>query len=235
MKKIISVILFLSCCTISFCQLPMECDTSKFTCDDIFKDIKYYNTYYSKYQGQNKQWALALCNVFPLDKDGIIHFTYIIKCDSIFDITEVKTICAQWYNIAFTTNNVISINTDDMLSGSGTYYNIAQTTIPAIFYYKIIKVNASTDIALRFKENRIKMDITCRHYTYISGDSFAQSKSELVIPKNAYPFITENSNADKEVYSQAYINCCCHSLSHALSFLDFINKNFNIVAEEDNW
>ncbi|MCQ2348560.1 MAG: hypothetical protein MJZ65_05155 [Paludibacteraceae bacterium] len=235
MKKIVNTLVFMFLAQIAYCQLSMQCDTTKFRCRDIFNDIQLYNTIYSEYGGQNKQWAYVLRDAFPLDQDGIIHFSYIIKCDTTFDISEIKAICVKWYSIAFTMDNAITINTDNMLSGTGTYYNIAQTTIPAIFYYKIIKLNASTDIALRFKDNRIKMDITCRHYKYISGDSFAQSKSELVIPKNAYPFSPENSNADREVYSQAYINCCCHSLAHALSFLDFINKNFNMVAKENDW
>lgn len=235
MKNRNYLLLVLLLSTTGFAQLPLDCDTSVFKCPAIFEDIKSYNSLLQKYKGHNLQWASAVCNAFPTDNDGVIHFTYIIKSDTTFDIAETKAICANWYNLAFSSDQAIKISTDDMISGSGTYYTIAQTTIPAIVYYKIIRVNASTDIVLRFKDNRIKMDIYCRNYTYISGDSFAQSNHKLFLPSEVYPCISSGSNSDKEVYSVAYINCCCYSLSHAKSFLEYVNKNRNKYIEDNNW
>lgn len=235
MKKIIIFTLLLFSIA-SYGQLKTDCDTTKFKCPEFFDDAAKYNQILSKYKHTtNKEWAAALKEAFPVDKDGLIHLTYVIKTDSIFDISEMNAICANWYNIAFSSANAITINDGTLISGTGTYYNIAQMTIPAIFYHKIIRLNASTDIELRFKENRIRINILCRHYRYISGDSMGQSVSETIIPGKAYPFVPADSNSNREVYSQAYINCICNSLAHARSFIDYVNKNFNKVADDDNW
>lgn len=237
MKKHFLIISLLLYNIVAYGQISTTCDTSKFACHAIIDDVAKFNRLYVQYKNaaNNQEWANVLKNDFPLDRDGIIHFTYIIKCDSAFDISEVKDISIKWYGQAFSSDAAIQINTDDMISGTGTYYNIGQITIPAIVYHKIIRMNASTDIALRFKENRIKMDITCRHYTYISGDSFGHAKSTLVSPNNAFPFDNTQSNADRAVYAQAFINCCSFSLEHAIKYLRFINQNFNIVAEDEDW
>ncbi len=237
MKKALFIISLLLYNYLAYGQISTTCDTSRFSCRAIIDDIAKFNRLYVRYKNaaNNQEWANVLKNDFPLDRDGIIHFTYIIKCDTIFDINEVKAISTKWYSQAFSSDAAIQINTDNMISGTGTYYNIGQITIPAIVYHKIIRMNASTDIALRFKENRIKMDITCRHYTYISGDSFGHSQSTLVSPNEAFPFSNTQSNADRAVYAQTYINCCSFSLEHAIDFLKFINQNFNIVLEDENW
>lgn len=237
MKKSLLFLIILLSSHICSAQIATTCDTSKFTCHAIFDDIAKFNRLYVQYKNasNNQEWANVLKKDFPLDHDGIIHFTYIIKCDTTFDISEVNAISSKWYGQAFSSDAAIKINTEDMISGTGTYYSIGQITIPAIVYHKIIRMNASTDIVLRFKENRIKMDITCRHYTYISGDSFGHSKSTLVSPDEAFPFRDTQSNADRAVYAQAYINCCSFSLEHAIDYLKFINQNFNIVAEDEDW
>lgn len=235
MKKLLFLALLLIPIA-SYGQLKTDCDTTMFKCQEFFDDAARYNTVLAKYkQTTNKEWAAALKEEFPVDKDGLIHLTYIIRTDSAFNIREMNAICANWYNIAFKSANAITINDGNLISGTGTYYDIAQMTIPAVFYHKIIRLNASTDIELRFKENRIRLNIICRHYDYISGDSMGQRVSNTVIPGKAYPFEKADSNSDREVYSVAYINCICNSLGQARSFIDYVNKNFNKVADDDNW
>lgn len=236
MKKILLIIsLFFS--VYSFGQMSLECDTTFFQCSKIFSEIKAYNNVYKRQHNDNQNWALVLKNVFPVDKDNLLHFTYVIKTDSVIDMEEVKKICAKWYGVAFTSQSAsIEEQTDNYIFGTGQFNMIGQNTIPAVFYYKIIKVHAQIDIIMRFKENRLRFEIIGRHYKYISGDSSGYSHNDLIIPGTVYPFVDGQKPSDKEVYAQSYINFCNNSLAMARRFLDYLNKNIHpdtIQAEED--
>ena len=168
----------------------------------------------------------------------MLHFTYVVRTDSVVDMQQVKKVCADWYDIAFSSKRVaVKEQTDDYILGTGEFNMIGQTTIPAIFYYKIIKVHAQIDIIVRFKENRLRFEIIGRHYQYISGDSAGRSHNDLIIPGKAYPFVEADNNYDKDVYAQAFINFCCNSLDLSRSFLDYLNKNIHPVVTQvdDDW
>ena len=238
MKKLLIIIILCITSVFSYGQMPMECDTTFFQCSDIFHDIMSYNGIYAKQKKNNPKWAMVLKNVFPVDKDNLLHFTYILRTDSAVDMQHVKKICEDWYGIAFTSKQVaIKEQTDDYILGTGQFNMIGQTTIPAVVYYKIIKVHAQIDVIVRFKENRIKLDIIGRHYQYISGDSSGRSHNKLLSPGNVYPFTAEEKSSDKEVYAQSYINFCYNSLTLSRSLLDYLNKNIQStsIQEDDNW
>lgn len=247
------VLCFVTCC--SFGQMSLECDTTFFHCNKILTDIQSYNMVYKKHRSDNKKWAMVLKDTFPVDKDKLLHFTYILQTDSIakagnpviqsdsatnsaLNMEMVKKVCADWYNIAFTSKaGSIKELTDNYIYGTGQFNMIGQTTIPAIIYYKIIKIHAQIDVIVRFKENRIKFEIIGRHYNYISGDSSGRSHNDLIVPGNVYPFAAVDNSYDREVYSQSYINFCNNSLALARSFLDYLNKNIHpaTVQADDNW
>lgn len=219
-------------------QISLDCDTTFFKCGKIFAEIKGYNRIYKHQHTDNINWATTLKNVFPVDKDNILHFTYILQADSTVDMEVVKKVCSDWYGIAFTSqNNAIKEKAENYILGTGQFNMIGQTTIPAVFYYKIIKVHAQIDVIMHFKENRIKFEIIGRHYQYISGDSSGKSHNDLIIPGTVWPFVDEGKPSDKEVYSQSYINFCNNSLSLSRSFLDYLNKNIhpNTIREDDDW
>lgn len=222
----------------SYGQMSLECDTTFFQCGNIFQDIIAYNHVYKKQRSDNVRWATVLKNVFPADKDNLLHFTYILKTDSTIDMQHIKKVCSDWYGIAFSSKqSAIKEQTDDYILGAGQFNTIGQTTIPAIVYYKIIKVHAQIDVIMRFKENRIKFDIIGRHYQYISGDSSGRSHNDLIIPGSVFPFAEESNSYDKSVYAQSYINFCNNSLALSRDFLDYLNKNIHptVVEEDNNW
>ena len=216
----------------------MKCDTTFFKCSEVFQDITKYNTVWKKHKQDHLKWATTLRGVFPLDKDNLLHFTYIIRCDSAFDMNVVKKVCAEWYGIGFSSqNSAVKEQTENYILGSGQFNMIGQTTIPVVFYHKIIWVHAQIDVIMRFKENRIKFEIIGRHYQYISGDSAGHSHNDLFVPGTVFPFAEEEKLANKEVFSQSYINFCNNSLSLSRSFLDYLNKNIHpsVIQENDNW
>lgn len=237
MKKLFFTLVacFMTIC--SYGQMSMECDTTFFKCSEIFQDITKYNTIWKRYKQDNIKWATTLRGIFPLDKDNLLHFTYIIRTDSTLDMEVVKKVCADWYSIGFSQNTAIKEQKENYIFGSGQFNMIGQTTIPAVFYYKIIKVHAQIDVIMRFKENRIKFEIIGRHYQYISGDSSGHSHNDLLVPGTVFPFAEEEKLSNKEVFSQSYINFCNNSLSLSCSFLDYLNKNIHpvFIQEDDNW
>lgn len=238
MKRLLLIITSCIFAICSYGQMSLECDTTFFQCGNIFQDLTSYNQVYKKHRSDNVRWAKTLKNVFPTDKDSLLHFTYIVHTDSIVDMKQVMKICADWYDIAFSSKEVaIKEQTDNYILGKGKFNMIGQITIPAIVYYKIIKVHAQIDIIMRFKENRIKFDIVGRHYQYVSGDSSGRSYNDLIIPGYAFPFIDEKNSYDRNVYAQAYINFCNNSLSLSRNFLDYLNKNIHPTSlqADDNW
>ncbi len=238
MKKII---LFISFCFLTICsyaQMSLECDTTFFHCSEIFQDITKYNAVWQKNRQENVRWANTLRVVFPVDKDNLLHFTYIIRTDSVANMEQVKKVCSDWYGIAFNSKTTaVKEQTDDHILGSGQFNMIGQMTIPAVFYHKIIKVHAQIDILMRFKENRIRFEIIGRHYQYISGDSSGRSHNDLIVPGTVFPFMETENRYDREVYAQSYINFCNNSLSLSRSFLDYLNKNIHpvVIHEEEDW
>ncbi len=238
MKKLLFTLITSFIAIYSYGQMSMECDTTFFNCGEIFQDITNYNIVWKRNKQDNIKWATTLRAVFPLDKDNLLHFTYIIRTDSTLDMEVVKKVCTSWYGIAFTSqNSAIKEQTENYILGSGQFNMIGQTTIPAVFYYKIIKVHAPIDVIIRFKENRIKFEIIGRHYQYISGDSSGRSHNDLLVPGTVFPFVEEGKPSDKEVFSQSYINFCNNSLSLSRSFLDYLNKNIHptFIQESDDW
>ena len=238
MKKIILFISFCFFTICSFAQMSLECDTTFFQCDDIFQDITKYNAVWKRNKQDNIKWATTLRGVFPVDKDNLLHFTYIIRTDSTVDMEQVKKVCTDWYGIGFSSqNSAIKEQTENYILGSGQFNMIGQTTIPAVFYYKIIKVHAQIDVIIRFKENRIRFEIIGRHYQYISGDSSGRSHNDLIVPGTVFPFIETENRYDREVYAQSYINFCNNSLSLSRTFLDYLNKNIHptVIQENDDW
>ena len=238
MKKLFFTLVVCFTAICSYSQMSTECDTSFFKCNEIFQDITRYNTVWSKKKHNNIKWAITLKGVFPLDKNNLLHFTYIIRTDSTLDMDMVKKVCAEWYGIGFSSqNSAIKEETENYILGSGQFNMIGQTTVPALFYYKIIKVHAQIDVIMRFKENRIKFEIIGRHYQYISGDSTGQSHNDLFVPGTVFPFVEEDSPSTKEVFSQSYINFCNNSLYLSRSFLDYLNKSIHpsVIQENDDW
>ena len=238
MKKILTTVLvsFIAIC--SFGQMSLECDTTFFRCSEIFQDVTKYNTVWQRNKQDNIKWANTLRSVFPVDKDNLLHFTYIIRTDSTIDMEQVRKVCADWYGIGFSSQaNAIKEQTDNHILGTGQYNMIGQITIPAVFYHKIIKVHAQIDVIIRFKENRIKFEIIGRHYQYISGDSSGRSHNDLIVPGNVFPFENVENRYDREVYAQSYINFCNNSLSLSRTFLDYLNKNIHptVIQENDDW
>jgi hypothetical protein len=238
MKKLFSTLVVCLIAICSYGQMSLECDTTFFKCSEIFQDITKYNTVWKINKQDNIKWATNLKGVFPLDKDNLLHFTYIVRTDSIIDMEVVKNVCTSWYGIGFSSqNSAIKEQTENYILGSGQFSMIGQTTIPAVFYYKIIKVHAQIDVIMRFKENRIKFEIIGRHYQYISGDSSGRSHNDLLVPGTVFPFAAEEKQANKEVFSQSYINFCNNSLSLSRSFLDYLNKNIHpsFIQDNEDW
>lgn len=238
MKKLLTTIIFCVFALCSYGQISLDCDTTFFKCSEIFQDINKYNTVWKRNKQDNIKWATTLRGVFPLDKDNLLHFTYIIRTDSTIDMEVVKKVCADWYGIGFSSQtNAIKEQTDNYIVGTGQFNMIGQTTIPAVIYYKIIKVHAQIDVIMRFKENRMKFEIIGRHYQYISGDSTGRSHDDLLVPGTVFPFAEEDKLSHQEVYAQSYINFCNNSLSLARTFLDYLNKNIHptFIQENDDW
>lgn len=238
MKKILTTLILCFITICSYGQMSLECDTTFFKCSEIFQDITKYNTVWQRNKQDNIKWANTLRGVFPVDKDNLLHFTYIVRTDSTIDMEQVRKVCADWYGIGFSSQaSAIKEQTDNHILGTGRYNMIGQITIPAVFYHKIIKVHAQIDVIIRFKENRIKFEIIGRHYQYISGDSSGRSHNDLIVPGNVFPFEEVENRYDREVYAQSYINFCNNSLSLSRTFLDYLNKNIRptVIQENDDW
>ena len=237
MKKLTTILVLCVIAICSYGQMPMDCDTSYFQCSEIFQDITKYNVVWKKCKQDNIKWATTLRGVFPVDKDNLLHFTYVVRTDSVVDMEQVKKVCADWYGIAFNSTSAIKEQSENYILGTGQFNMIGQTTIPAVVYYKIIKVHAQIDIIMRFKENRLKFEIIGRHYQYISGDSSGRSHNDLIVPGNVFPFEEVNNNHDRAVYAQSYINFCNNSLALSRSFIDYLNKNIHTssIQADDNW
>lgn len=238
MKKLFITFVLSLLALCSYGQMSLECDTTFFKCSEIFHDIMKYNAVWKRYKQDNIKWATTLRGAFPVDKDNLLHFTYIVRTDSIIDMEQVKKICTDWYGIGFSSQNrAIKEQTENYIYDTGQFNMIGQTTIPAVFYYKIIKVHAQIDVIMRFKENRIKFEIIGRHYQYISGDSSGRSHNDLFIPGTVFPFADEDKLSNKEVFSQSYINFCNNSLSLSRTFLDYLNKNIHptVLQENEDW
>lgn len=238
MKKILTTLILCFITICSYGQMSLECDTTFFKCSEIFQDITKYNTVWQRNKQDNIKWANTLRGVFPVDKDNLLHFTYIVRTDSTINMEQVRKVCADWYGIGFSSQaSAIKEQTDNHILGTGRYNMIGQITIPAVFYHKIIKVHAQIDVIIRFKENRIKFEIIGRHYQYISGDSSGRSHNDLIVPGNVFPFEEVENRYDREVYAQSYINFCNNSLSLSRTFLDYLNKNIRptVIQENDDW
>lgn len=189
-----------------------------------------------QYDTRQKVWAEELAKKFPVDKNGAIHLEYIIVCNQEIDIQKAMEVSVQWFNYAFSSSEAIKQCDYEkgVIIGHGTYTNIAQYNLNAIYYAKTVRVNADTDVILRFKENRIKIEVIIRHYNIISGDSMLQSKNSLVQVSDAFPFA---DSGDKVAFARAFINSYAHSFDKVEKYIKFMNENMTdpFDTSDDDW
>lgn len=188
------------------------------------------------FDSDHKRWAKELLAAFPVDQNGVVHLEYIIVCNQNFEKERIMTTTVDWFNYSFSSANAVKSCDfgSGVIIGEGYYSSLAQYNLVALYYAKTVKISADTDIIIKFKENRIKIEVLVRHYQIIMGDSLLQSKNALVGISDVFPCNLQSDN--KIAYARAFINSYANSFDKVESYINFLNANLNIEESvEDNW
>lgn len=200
---------------------------------DYEKLLSYTNS--KGYQNHDRECAKDMLADFPLDRNGSIHLEYIITCDSGYDMEKIMETSYDWFNYAFSSAeaSVSKYDTQNgIITARGSYANIGQFNLNAVYYAKVVRVGADTDVILRFKDNKIKIDVMIRIYRMISGESTMRSNNSLVNVADVYP---ANPNSDNKVaYARAFINSYSYSMDKVKKYIEFLNDNMNNEITNDD-
>lgn len=200
---------------------------------DYEKLLSYTNS--KGYQNHDRECAKDMLADFPLDRNGSIHLEYIITCDSGYDMEKIMETSYDWFNYAFSSAeaSVSKYDTQNgIITARGSYANIGQFNLNAVYYAKVVRVGADTDVILRFKDNKIKIDVMIRNYRMISGESTMRSNNSLVNVADVYP---ANPNSDNKVaYARAFINSYSYSMDKVKKYIEFLNDNMNNEITNDD-
>lgn len=180
--------------------------------------------------------AKELLAAFPLDNNGAIHFEYIITYGEGYDIKHVMETSYDWFNYSFSSAEA-AVNRYDIENGiitaRGSYLDLGQFNLNAVYYAKLVRVTADTDIILRFRENKIKIDVLIRNYRMISAESTMRSNNSLVAVSDVFP---SNNNGDNKIaYARSFVNSCSNSMDKIKKYIEFLNDNMmtNDVYNDD--
>lgn len=206
-----------------------------FGCEKFIEDYNVFQGIVKDYYNYTQlQMAKKIKDTISVDKNGAIHLDYVINCNQDFDIQKAMETSVEYFNYAFS-NAASAIQRCDydeaIIIAHGTYSNIAQYNLNLLYYVKIVKLSADTDIVIRFKNNRIRIEATIRHYRIISADSFLSSKNDLVQVGSVYPY-SESDN--KIAYARAFLNGCLSSFDKIAKYIEFMNSNME-KSTTDDW
>ena len=200
---------------------------------DYEKLLSYTNS--KGYSNLDRECAKDMLADFPLDRNGAIHLEYIITCDSGYDREKIMETSYDWFNYVFSSAEAAVSKYDTqngIITARGSYANIGQFNLNAVYYAKVVRVGADTDVILRFKDNKVKIDVIIRNYRMISGESTMRSNNSLVNVADVYP---ANPNSDNKVaYARAFINSCSYSMDKVKKYIEFLNDNMNNEITNDD-
>lgn len=210
--------------TITQTQQYQNTEGFKFYCSRFKND---YNRIVN-YANQEfwKENAMQILSEFPLDKNGAIHLEYIITCNENYDMKQVMETSYDYFNYVFSSADATVKRYDienGIITARGFYSNIGQSNLNAIYYVKLVRISAYTDIILRFKDNKIKIDVIIRNYKMVSGESTMRSENLLVSVNDVYPANPESNN--KIAYATAFVNSYYYSIDKVKKYIEFLNNN----------
>ena len=206
-------------------------DTLKSDNNYIFSSEHFKNDYdkiislSNEYEYNHRIWSKKILDNFPLNDNGIVELRYKIKSNRIIDIKKLMEVSADWFSYAFSSINAITkFDNEGILKGKGTYINISQYNINAIYYAKTVRINIDVNIGIKINDNDIDFIALVKHYRVISGDSLMNSENSLILISNTFPNI-ESDN--KIAYARAFINTHANLFALISDYIDFINNNTN--------
>jgi len=227
---------------VMFAQTQATDTTTKQKVPYVFVANKFKNDYQkvigmkSRFDTYHKRWAQELAKQFPVDKNGAIHLDYIIVCNQELDIQKTMEVSVGYFDYAFSSSNAIERcdYEHSIIVAHGRYSKIAEDNTNAIYYFKSVTINVDTDIVIRFKENRIRMEVIIRHYNIISADSLLNSKNALVSVNEVFPF---EDSGDKYAYARAFINSYANSFDKIDKYIEYMNANMTDAFDmsDDEW
>lgn len=210
-----------------------------FSCPQFKSDYETILNLADKYSGADREWAKSLLSNFPLDQNGAIHLEYIITCNQNLDIEQVMKTSYDWFNYSFSSAEQAVRGYDvekGIIKARGSYLDLAQFNLNAIYYVKLVRVSADTDVILKFKDNKIKIDVIVKNYRMIMANSAMQSRNSLIAVSDVFPV---NSSSDNKVaYSRAFINSYAHSMDKVKKYIEFMTENMgdsSVFYDEDDW
>lgn len=210
-----------------------------FSCPQFKSDYETILNLADKHSGADREWAKSILSNFPLDQNGAIHLEYIITCNQNLDIEQVMKTSYDWFNYSFSSAEQAVKGYDvekGIIKARGSYLDLAQFNLNAVYYAKLVRVSADTDVILKFKDNKIKIDVIVRNYKMIMANSAMQSRNSLVAVSDVFPV---NSSSDNKVaYSRAFINSYAHSMDKVKKYIEFMTENMggsSVFYDEDDW
>ena len=145
----------------------------------------------------------------------------------------------DWFNYSFSSAEQAVKGYDvekGIIKARGSYLDLAQFNLNDVYYAKLVRVSADTDVILKFKDNKIKIDVIVRNYKMIMANSAMQSRNSLVAVSDVFPV---NSSSDNKVaYSRAFINSYAHSMDKVKKYIEFMTENMggsSVFYDEDDW
>lgn len=208
-----------------FCIMPCMTFAQVWKCIEFDNNLSKYNEIANKYKNSgNKKWSQMLLEVFPITNENTIQHQYIIKSDSIFNITDISECLLSWYKVK-TPNIAPNIsNSNERLSVIANLQNVGRH----VGYMNATIINAKEEITVDIKDNRVRITVTILNY--FGANTW--SGIESIVPGGCYPVNIKGSQ--KESHAMAFINCHYDIINTVASLINYLNNNSKIIMEGDN-
>lgn len=224
MKKImfISVFLIATCCY-----------GQQFTSLPIIQDGEKWERIHNEFGQNMSKYAQAFLdsNICRLNLEGGLEYEYIIYSSDTLDLVKIKELTIDFIGKNFNLSNndratLIQGCTERSVYFKGHYGNLA-------FYRKTFGGNRYYDadviFIFKFKENRIKINITVPYLVYHVGNS-----QERVYFK--YRYLMSADSMDIYGADWALTNTTSQTMAYPLAYMLYLNDNYKPVAlSEEDW
>ena len=200
---------------------------TEWTCKALSDDITKWNEIHKPLASKNKKAALALSNVFGVNKSGKLSVDYVILCNDSIGEAKIMNAVEAWIGELFpnANNDLLTSNKNDnsIVIRGMTLGKVGEAT--DFFSYNVI--NATLEVEIYVKVNRVRIIMRSNQYKVVKAMDGKIVQNYTIAMSDTYPFYQQSDHKDS--YAMAYINTFSKLINTSKWLVDYLNAN---VKEE---
>ena len=199
-----------------------------FSCNAISED----NDKGKECKTGNMEWAQRMLRVFPLSSDGYISHIYTIEASDTLNADRAMTVVHNWMKDLFKNpeNSIKKIDNEKhtILAGASFGFLGQENGFTRISY-----ISGIHEIKVAVYPNSIVIKVRLKHYQLTGFNAFKGGNADEVGVNSVYPVITKGDY--KPAFAQAFINANAICISTSAGLLEWLNKHYSTVTEDETW